>query len=1327
MKKLFFTSASRLPLLFFLLLQGLASSLPAQIRLTEIAPTNTGQIQDEDADRPDWIEIRNGGTQTANFFGWGLSDGSKESRWLLPDVNIEPGERLLVFASGKNRGSSTVPPGSINHWETAIYEGDTWHYQIGQSDPPADWNTLGFDDSAWPSGPGGFGYGDGDDATTVPAGTLSVYYRRSFDIAELSDIARAVFSMDYDDGFIAYLNGQEIARSNSVSGQPSWNTLVGDHEATFYNNAALPEATNFDQALLATLLQPGENVLAVEIHNSGTNSSDLSGRTWLHFGIASDNQYFGPTPSWFTPGGGFVGNLHTDFKINFNDQIKLYDETGNLVDSVTLKVLQPGHAYMRINDDGAWCIITTPTPSAANGFDCESEYAAAPSFVLPAGFYSGNQNVGISGGGEIRYTTDGSEPDANATIYNTPIQITQNTVLRARRFEPFKLPSAVATSTYFINEDVTLPVVSITIAPEDFSEVYDSYSRKGNVRVEYFDKQKQKQFEGNFAGYVAGNWSVSFPQKSLQFDADEEFGSLGEIQYPIFKDKPIQQYRSFRIRNEDDDWNDARMRDRIVNELAAPTHAGRASYQNVIGFINGQYWGHYVARERLDNYFCRDNYGADPDSVNMVKTYFSLNQGTTLDEAEHGTLDDFLAMSNYISNNNMADAANFGQASQLLDLENFTDYLHTEIFVASTDWLQDYYNNIRLFKVDKNDPWKFILWDVSYSSGNASGCVSCDVLGSTLGDDSRYGEMLRSLLDNPEYRRYFINRFADLMNTSFLPTRALELINTNAAELGPEINRQNDRWGSGNFNEWSNSVEDLRDFYVERPQNQRLHIVDNFQLDQQVNITLAANPPAAGTIKISTVVPESLPWTGIYFHGNPVTVTAIANPGYTFTNWSANPNIANQTALSFTADVAGNTTFTANFTGAAQTISLKISEINYNPDPTRNAGDWLEIRNENNTALDLSDFFLRDKDWFHHFTIPTGTTIAPGGHLVLAENLSRFSSEHPSVSNVLNVALPFHLDNDGDEIHLFDRAGNELTNTEYSDVNPWPCTADGFGGTLERAAGNTDPMLPESWFDGCIGGSPGASYSPCTYAPAITEINYKSAANADAGDWIELFNPTNSNLPLDGLQIQDGTGNSFTVPTGTSIPPGGHHVFYQDEAKFVGQFPNVTNKTGPLGFGLDGNGDMIRLFTPDGRIYLSLCFDDSAPWPNEADGGGYTLESIENNPNPNQASNWFAGCLGGSPGQAFDINCGNVGTNDNPTLGNALRVWPNPASEQLFFKFDSGNPASVALLDVLGRTVRMQASANGEGSFSLNGLPRGVYWVEGISKVERQLVKVVVQ
>lgn len=1300
-------------------------SLFAQIRLTEIAPTNTGQIQDEDGDQPDWIEIQNGSTQTANFLGWGITDGSKSSRWLLPDLNLDPGQRLLLFASGKNRGSSTPAAGSVHHWETAVYEGDTWHYLVPTSNPAANWNTLGFDDSSWPSGPGGFGYGDGDDGTTVPSGTLSVYFRRKFTLANAAEIVRAVLSMDFDDGFIAYLNGQEIGRSSTLSGQPNWNTSAGDHEATFYNNAALPVSFTFNQAALANLIQTGPNVLAVEIHNSSANSSDLSGRCWLHLGIGSPAQYFGPTPSWFSPGGGFSGSLHTDFKIDFADKIKLYDETGELVDSVSMTVLQPGHSYMRINDDGDWCTTALPTPNAFNGYDCQSGYSATPVFSQPAGFYQDIQSIGISGSGVIRYTTDGSEPSAASTVYTLPVQINQNTVLRARCFEPFKLPGTVTTASFFISENVSLPVVSITIPPNDFNEVYTNYSRKGAMSVEYFDQGKQKQFEGNFAGYVVGNWSVSFPQKSLQFDVDEDYGSLNEIEYPLFSpDKPIPHYRSFRIRNEDDDYMSARMRDRIVNELAAPTHSGRASYQNVIGFINGEYWGHFVARERLDNYFVRDNYGADPDSVNMVKTYFNLNNGVTEDVAENGTLDDFNSMSDFIINHDMSVASEFNQAARLLDLDNFTDYLNTEIFVASTDWLQDYYNNIRLFKTSANAPWKFLLWDVSYSSGNASGCSGCDVLGSTLGSQTRYGKIFNSLLDNPAYKRYFINRFADLMNTSFLTSRAHALINANAAELAPEIARHHQRWNTGDLSQWSSAVQGLRNFYSERPANQRQHIIDNFQLDQEVSITLQANPPQAGTIKISTVVPESLPWTGIYFHGNPVTVTAIPNPGYTFQNWTSNPNISDLNAQSFTADVPGNTTFRANFTGTIEDIELKVSEINYNSDPTRNAGDWFELQNDGSTQLDVSDFYLRDKDWYHRFDFPTGTVIPPGGHLVVYENATDFFGEHPSVSNTLGP-IPFHLDNEGDEIHVFNRGGVEAARAAYSDVKPWPCSADGFGNTLERASPLSEPSYPESWFAGCAGGSPGAPFSPCEETPTISEINYKSSAGADAGDWVELYNRSNTSLDLSGWKIGDGNGQIFEIPPGVLLPPGAYQVFFQDDAKFSAQFPNVTNKTGPIGFNLSGAGDMVRLFSPDGRLYLSMCFDDASPWPEGPDGQGYTLENKSVTGLLNDPANWQQGCLGGSPGTAFDPNCGNVGTEEAQAI--RLQVWPNPATDALYFQCKTSGAVAIGLYDLLGREVLHQETVNGTGQFSLENLPRGLYTLEARSKTAREVAKVVVE
>jgi hypothetical protein len=124
--------------------------------------------------------------------------------------------------------------------------------------------------------------------------------------------------------------------------------------------------------------------------------------------------------------------------------------------------------------------------------------------------------------------------------------------------------------------------------------------------------------------------------------------------------------------------------------------------------------------------------------------------------------------------------------------------------------------------------------------------------------------------------------------------------------------RQNTRWGTGSYASWNSNVNQLYTFYDNRNTNQRNHIKTYFGLAGQVDVTLEVNPPGAGYVKISTIVPENLPWTGVYFNGVPVTVTAIPNPGFEFVNWSDNPFIDVPEAISFTNNFTTATTFTAN-------------------------------------------------------------------------------------------------------------------------------------------------------------------------------------------------------------------------------------------------------------------------------------------------------------------------------------------------------------------------------------------------------------------------------
>jgi len=188
-----------------------------------------------------------------------------------------------------------------NHWETAIFAEDDWRYIIPSFAVETGWNTNEFDVSNWDEGPGGFGYGDGDDGTIIdPA--ISVYFRRNFSVSDLTKLSSAVLSADYDDGFVAYLNGHEIGRSYNLSEPgtfvPYDETTTSDHEASLYNGG-LPESFILDSLELDSFLTNGENVFAVQIHNVGINSSDMSGNFYLSFGITDDSEFYETPPWWF--------------------------------------------------------------------------------------------------------------------------------------------------------------------------------------------------------------------------------------------------------------------------------------------------------------------------------------------------------------------------------------------------------------------------------------------------------------------------------------------------------------------------------------------------------------------------------------------------------------------------------------------------------------------------------------------------------------------------------------------------------------------------------------------------------------------------------------------------------------------------------------------------------------------------------------------------------------------------------------------------------------------------------------------------------------------
>ncbi len=198
----------------------------------------------------------------------------------------------------------------INHWEAVVNASNNWKYSIGTSEPPIDWINLAFNDSGWLEGPGGFGYGDNDDGTGVATTVSTIYLRKKFTIQSLAEIEQAVLLADYDDGFVAYLNGKEISRAGISGIRPTYNQYAEiDHEATLYQNL-YPMEQIILKAGLADWIIEGENILCVQVHNLNATSTDLSTNFFLNVALnVSDSRYQSLHPWFVAPANNNSSNL----------------------------------------------------------------------------------------------------------------------------------------------------------------------------------------------------------------------------------------------------------------------------------------------------------------------------------------------------------------------------------------------------------------------------------------------------------------------------------------------------------------------------------------------------------------------------------------------------------------------------------------------------------------------------------------------------------------------------------------------------------------------------------------------------------------------------------------------------------------------------------------------------------------------------------------------------------------------------------------------------------------------------------------------------------
>ena len=1059
-----------------------------QVTINEVCPRNINVITDEFNKYEDWIELYNNSDTTVNLSLWGISDSRKEIKFKFPNYEIQPEEHLVIMASGRNLKHI------INHWETIIFAEDTWKYLVPTQSVDPEWTSLQFDDTEWLEGQGGFGHADGDDNTILNDTVFTVYIRKHFSIIDSSAIDDAILHVDYDDAFIAYINGQEVARSNV--GCPdvpaSYTELASDiHHAQMYQGGS-PEKFLIAKEKLSTILKSGDNVLAIQGLNAWHNNATSSLIPFLSLGINDTTSHYSTPPQWFDMPQSY---FHSNFKLSGEGEtVYLFNPDSLVIDSLSYnKLLQTNNSIGSISDGtGERGYFTTPTPNNTNT-NGKHNYTTAPFFTLESGFFESPQIVYILTNmfnATIRYTIDGTLPNESSPEYTGAINIDSTLVLRARVFVDNFLPGEVISKSYFIGEDIQLPVVSLTTDPANLfdweSGIYVKgpnaendfpyyganfwYDWEKPAFFEFFEDNHQKVIGQQIGIKIHGSVSRGYDMKSLRITARSAYGK-SSLDYKFFKNKDITKFKKLVLRNSGQDFNKAHFRDALMNiNVREGTDIDIMDYRPAVVFINGQYWGIHNIREKIGTDYIEENHGADSDNVDLLMDNVITIEG---DYTHYWHMVDFLE-----SQLNFNEAS-YDSLSKLLDIKNYTDYFMSEIYYKNQDWPN---NNIKYWRPKTADgKWRYIMFDTDAGLGMA-GSTSYNELHRILHGNIQWTynhKILRKLLQYDVYKNYFINRYADLLNTKFTPQHMSSIIDSTVSLLESDMPRHFAKWG-GSMNEWYAEINKINNFVDLRCNYQRQHIKEEFYLTDTVSIVLNVMPENSGKINISTLTPDNYPWEGVYFNGNSVPIKAIAEEGYLFSHWDSTAIIVDTLVNSLILDLDTIYHITAHFIEdtISNTNSITFSEINYKSSEEMDAGDWFEINNFSTDTINISGYIFKDNNNEHRFIFPTETKILPDSFLVVAQDIGKFRTIYPDIENITGP-FNFGLGSTEDQLRLLTADSTTLLAMTYQNTYPFPATVMGTGRTLELDNKEIDLNNGLNWFAGCIGGSPGRGYTEC--------------------------------------------------------------------------------------------------------------------------------------------------------------------------------------------------------------------------------------------------------
>ncbi len=711
------------------------------VLISEVMPKNRATIRDLDGDFPDYIELWNVSNKSVPLTDWILSDKRGGGGWSFPNIEIAPGEFLLVFADGKNINSGEL------HTDFAVSAGET----VFLYDPE----------------------GALVDTLTCNATQADTSCVKD---AGMETVVTLYPSPGHQNTPEGYAEWQETMKADGP-------LMINEVVVANYSSLKYTNGINVEYPDWVEIKNISSSSVQLSDYYLSDTSDDLKKWKFPMRELAAGGSIIVLCDPEIEPSGD--NYLFAEFSLNSQEEQLYLSNSKGLIDYMPLKDIPYECSLGRVSGKNGSFYFDQPSPNAENKGGVRY-VAPSPVCLTAEGVYDGTESleVELKGEGHVHYTLDGTVPTAESEKYTGPITVTGTTVIRAVSVIPGAMVSRPATFSYFLNENCTLPVVSLVV--DDFKE-YDRVCKWIDKTVDLPANVALFEDGGTFnlgcTVKLTGQASLEeYMKKGMRVKFSGAFGQ-DKLRYDLFGEGE-KEYGMLSIRTGNDNGR-TYIRNELCQSLAydlAPDMISQHGKYCVV-FINGQYYGIYCLKEKVNDQYIADCAGVSKGSL----------ETETLEDVFLYTFSKpiYNDVFFYASNSDMRVQEYYERVASQIDMDNFIDWYVIQGYCGNWDL---FYRNVTFYRSTESDgKWRVVLYDLDHSFEYHEYAFNNTYRLNY--QKSLMAQLLTHLLKNEEFRTKYLERTATALTTVFTNEKVLKRIDELEQVILPDVERDSVRWG----------------------------------------------------------------------------------------------------------------------------------------------------------------------------------------------------------------------------------------------------------------------------------------------------------------------------------------------------------------------------------------------------------------------------------------------------------------------------------------------------------------------------------------------------